>query len=254
LSWEVQPPGASLRGFDVYHVSGSGAARHVAALGPSDLGWTVPPEVRGGTFRVSAISSTGLVTAAEEVANPVSGASCAPAPRQDCFEAAKALILAKEDKQGKELLKVSLLKIEGDIPTSTFGDLPTEEGQVSLCIYGDNGDLVQEYVIDRGGEFCGRRPCWLPKSTKGFSFSDKAGESSGINKVNLFGGSGGKAKVTLRGKNNARKDLFNLPLVTAELEASTSPSVQLSFDTGACIGATGLSGKVKRSGFYVAKK
>lgn len=93
----------------------------------------------------------------------------------------------------------------------------------------------------------------LPKSTKGFSFVDKSGASSGINKLVLLAGSPGKGKAIVKGKNNAKKGLSNPPLVSGLLWGDSSPTVQLISESGLCIGGNMRSGEEKKPGLYNAK-
>jgi hypothetical protein len=165
----------------------------------------------------------------------------------------RAKLLALEHKEGKEALKVSLVAIQEELTLEMFGSPDSSSERMNLCLYNDNGDLLYDYEIDLGGAMCGRRPCWLPKSTKGFSFVDKSGASSGINKLVLLAGSPGKGKAIVKGTNNAKKGLSNLPLVSGLLSGNSSPTVQLISESGLCIGGNMTSGEEKKPGVYNAK-
>ena len=103
---------------------------------------------------------------------------------------------------------------------------------MNLCLYADDGGLLKDYEVDLGGELCGRRPCWLPKSTKGFGLKDKDGQSKGLNKVTLLSGDPGKGKILIQGKNNSKRGLVNLPPLAYLLANETTPTVQVISQSG----------------------
>jgi hypothetical protein len=104
-----------------------------------------------------------------------------------------------------------------------------------LCIYGSTGGapaLALRALIP-AASMCGGGSCWRPSGTKGFDFSDSAGQADGIIRVVLRTGTNGTARVLLKGRG------ANLPAIvpanmTSLLAQNPIVTVQLVNSDGQC--------------------
>ena len=227
---------------------------------PIGLGLCVRTELRA-TERAAAGANTlrvqsgfGIIGIPEVILIGAEVSGCPYVPMPVCNEAGRASMLASERRPGKESLRVHLGAFADELSVESFTSPDASNTKYHLCVYGDEGRLLQMYDIDRSAEMCGRRPCWKAKADKGYQMVDKEGASDGINKVLLLASSVGGGKVTVMGANNARRGYDELPLVADVLAAQQSPTVQFISDRGLCVGASSMSGFGKKPGLYLARK
>jgi cysteine-rich repeat protein len=183
--------------------------------------------------------------------------TCRAAPRSDCFELGSAKFIAKEPKPTTGNLRVILGRTETPVAIEDFGDFVNGSDTFSLCVYDDADSLLRSYVVDRGGDFCQGRPCWAVNSKTGYSFKDLTADDSGIFKMRLRpGGAPGQPGTSLQisGKTVKAPATSTLPLITADLEGNSQPTIQTTFDTGLCLSAKLDVGVLKRPGIYIGRK
>jgi hypothetical protein len=103
---------------------------------------------------------------------------------------------------------------------------PTTSDDYTLCLFGGDGSstLLLGAVAPAGG-LCGDRPCWLPRSNKGFAYRDPLAPA-GLAEIRLKAGADGRAKIRVVGKGE-HLGLTSLPL-------PLPISVQLRADNGTC--------------------
>jgi hypothetical protein len=186
-------------------------------------------------------------------------ASCPDAPDPACTAGfAKSSLLVDERKAGKEKVVAKLGKGPALVQTD-FGD-PTlaDPSDVSLCIYDSAGALAGALGVARGGELCGKRPCWKPiggaaPGGKGFAYKDKLGLADGFRSISLKSGAAGKSSLAASAGNQQKKQQTRLPDgIAAGLAATPSATVQLR-TPGGCFAAE-LSQVVKQEpGLFQAR-
>lgn len=150
------------------------------------------------------------------ICDPVEGCVFDPDPAAGCHTGfVEASLLVTEVRQGFERLKLEL----GEGPTlalSEFGD-PTVGGGASytVCIYRkDDGAFAGDLHLDRAGQSCGAKPCWQASPLgKGFRYDDRSYSADGIGSFQLAR-SAGHSRITVLGRNNARKGQASLPAGT----------------------------------------
>lgn len=141
---------------------------------------------------------------------------------------AKGTLVVKEAKAGKEKLKIDL-KNGPALTQADFGD-PLFAGGTSYttCVYDGAENLVAQLDLDRAGDLCGGKPCWLPVGDLGYRYRDKDLAADGIQQIKMKGGAPGKSKIQIKGANNATKGQTALPTgLAVSLERSTHATVQL---------------------------
>ena len=163
---------------------------------------------------------------------------CGTAPDPLCLVAAQAQLQANEKKAGNEKLKLQWKKIAAATTRASFGDPVADTTMAVLCVFKDNGTLVKEYLVDRGSQICGTKPCWKLTGKQGLAYQDKPASAAGIVKLAFKGGDAGKGQASAQGKNDSKKSFTSLPtgLVTA-LTGNTTPTIQLVTSDGLCVGA-----------------
>ncbi len=181
--------------------------------------------------------------------------TCAAAPLPSCLAVEQAKLQSNEKKAGKEKLKIKWKKIQSVTTAASFGAPVTGQTAVAVCLYDDSDVLLGSVEVARGGQFCGRKPCWKAKGSKGFGYKDKSGTADGVTKLNFKSGDAGKGKADVNAKNNAAKGLDQLPVgFAAALSGNTSPTVQIVTSSGLCIGAKMTEVKKDEGGVYKAQK
>jgi hypothetical protein len=165
--------------------------------------------------------------------------SCSATPLPGCIVAAQAQLQAGEQVAGKEQLKVKWKQFAAPTTQASFGNPVAGPLGVAVCLYDDADALVGSFLVARGGATCVGKPCWKAKSTKGWTYVDKASASAGIAKIGFVGGIAGTGSASAQGKNNAAKGLTALPTgIVAGLSGHTQPTLQLITSQGLCVGAT----------------
>jgi len=163
----------------------------------------------------------------------------APIADPDCLVAAQAQIQSSEKAHGKEKLKLQWGKVASATTQGAFGDPVTGVTRVALCLYGDGGELLKGFIVDKGGQVCAGKPCWKTNGTKGYGYKDKDAASDGISKIGYAARDAGKGKADAAGANNAAKLQTALPTgVVAALSGNMHPTIQLVTSDGFCVGAT----------------
>lgn len=170
------------------------------------------------------------------------GAPCSLCPEtldSFCHTASRAKLDYNEKKAGKEQMGLRWQKIQAAISQADFGDPIGDDTVVSSCIYDDSGSLVHEFSVARAGDDCAGKPCWKSKGTRGYGYIDKDGSSSGVSKVDYLSGDVGRGKAAVKGKNDEKKGLTQLPAgLASALSGNVAPTIQMITDSGFCVGAT----------------
>ena len=191
----------------------------------------------------------------KQLAGGVCESLCGHEPDPLCQIAAKAQIQSNEKTTGKEKLQLQWKKVAGVTSRAGFGDPVTGSTIAVLCIFDDGGTLVQDFVIDRGGQTCGTKPCWRLKGKQGFAYQNKPGSADGIVKIGFVGGAAGKGSASAQGKNDPKKSFTDLPTgIAAALTGKTTPTIELVTNNGLCIGATMNKVQKDSGGQYKAQK
>ncbi len=119
--------------------------------------------------------------------------------------------------------------------STTVGDFgsPLTTTKTSLCVYDQNGLLVQVQV-PAGAMCAGGRPCWKPigptSNPTGFRYTDSAAANGGAQRLILGAGTDGRAKISVQAKG------VNLGMA-AVLNVAPAVTVQLKNSDGQCWGA-----------------
>ena len=189
-------------------------------------------------------SSTGTPCAAGEVCDEIGDVcepdvACAAAPQSNCFGAAQAKLQYSEKVVGKEKAKLQWKKVTMSTTQGDFGDPVASDTAATVCIYDDQGGLVEQLLVDRAGPLCDGDLCWKALGAKGWGYKDKAASAHGIFKLQYKSGDAGKGKATAQGKNNPKKGQTSLPAgVVATLTGNAAPTIQMLTSHGFCVGAT----------------
>ena len=163
---------------------------------------------------------------------------CPIVPLEGCLAASKGSLSIQEKKEGKEKLTLKLSKFDAETTQADYGTPGLVGGRYDACVYNGTNQLVTNLIVDRVGDFCGPKdkPCWKANGTKGYSYADKNGESSGVRKIKT---KDGKGKIDLQASNNAKKDQTALPPgLVAALQGSSVVTVQVNVLESTCFGAT----------------
>ncbi len=180
---------------------------------------------------------------------------CPDAPAPHCNQAARAKLEYDERRPGKEKMKLRWRRMAQTAAREDFGDPVGGNTSVALCIYNDAGRLLQQFSIDRAGQYCGAAPCWKPVGGGGYRYRDKTGSAGGVTSVRYVSGAAGKGRADAKGKNNAAKGQSRLPVgVAASLSGSRSPTIQMISSTGLCAGATMTAVKTDTGAVYSARR
>lgn len=122
-------------------------------------------------------------------------------------------------------------------------------------MFDDGGTLVGEYVVDRGNQTCGDKPCWKLTGKEGYAYADKAASAAGIVKMKWAGGDATKGQAAAQAKNDAGKGMTSLPTgLVAALSGDTAPTIELVTNDGLCVGATINKVTKDAGGQYKAQK
>ncbi len=204
------------------------------------------------------VCDAGTVCATSGVCDAVEGCVFDPAPAPGCHDGFdKAALVINETKQGFE--KLSLKLINGpELDQADFGD-PTVAGGTAytVCLYrADDGAFAGDLQLDRAGQDCGRKPCWQSVPPRSFRYKDRDHQADGIGALKFRGGPAGKSRISLVGRNNAKKGQLALPAGTDPAAPGLATGLDRSFDGaliqirrddgGACFEAS--IGNVIRSG------
>jgi hypothetical protein len=182
----------------------------------------------------------------EETCNdcPEDCGACPPAPCpaladvDGCRVASLLKLQLDESKPGEEKLKIQWKKLDADTLGTDLGDPVDGTDAVSICLYHDDGRLMQQYTVDRAGGLCAGRPCWRAVGTRGYRYADRDFSADGIDGLGFLGGPGRAAKASASGANDAGDGRSTLPTgVVARMAGNRSPTVELLADNGFCIAA-----------------
>ena len=113
-------------------------------------------------------------------------------------------------------------KVTAATSQGALGDPVGGGTSAAVCLYDDDGNLVQDFVVSRGGQLCGEKPCWKTKGTKGYGYQDKAASADGITKLSYGAGAATKGQASAAGANNTAKGLSSLPTGVAAALTGTS--------------------------------
>jgi cysteine-rich repeat protein len=156
------------------------------------------------------------------------GAGCLPAPATDCRQPVpphRARLALRDDPVDAND-KLTWSWRTGELAAlADFGD-PTANDDYTLCVFsGDGSPTVLLDAVAPAGGLCGDRPCWLPRTNKGFAYRDPLAPG-GLAQIRLKAGAGGRAKIRVVGKGE-HLGLASLPL-------PLPISVQLRAGDGTC--------------------
>ena len=168
------------------------------AFAQIECGTTAPGPIDcGETTTTTSTSSTTTTTT-------LPGGACAANPLPGCrlpTESRKAKLLLK-DKTPDTADVVTWKWTKGAATTlAELGDPATSTDYVA-CLYDGAAALLMTLRMPAGGT-CGSAPCWKPKDSKGFTYSDKERTPDGVKKLTLASGPAGKAKIALTAKGDA---------------------------------------------------
>ena len=173
----------------------------------------------------------------------------------------KATLVVKETKVGKEKLKIDL-KNGPALDQLDFGN-PVDPGgtRYMVCLYDDADTLIAQFDLDRAGDLCGGKPCWLPiggfpPEGTGYQYRDKELSADGLQQLKFKGGAAGKSKIQIRAANNAAKGYDSLQtMLTDGLELATAATVQVhGDDLTPCQAATLTDVRRTTRDFFHARK
>ncbi len=182
--------------------------------------------------------STTTTTPPSTTTTLASWDGCPSVLQPSCIPAGQARMQVLEKAEGKEKMKLQWRRLGAYATRSQFGNPVSGQTVAALCIYDQSGSLVQDFVIDRAGQFCESGRCWKASGSEGYAYKDKVLAADGISKLRFSGGSD-KGKVDAAGRNKAAKGHTSLPVgVAAGLAGSSSPTIQFVTSGGLCIGAT----------------
>ena len=201
------------------------------------------PAISSGTekrtyddFEIGALADIGYTLKVSVVGD---AAVCEPAPLVSCVDAAQAKLQFNEKSADKAKMKLQWKKLATATLQSEFGNPAVGLTSVAVCIYDDGDALVEDLIIDRGGDLCSSKPCWSSKGTKGYAYKDKLAATEGVAKIGYKAGAAGKGKVDVGGKRDTGKGLTAMPTgVVAALAGNSSPTIQIVTSQGFCAGAT----------------
>jgi len=141
---------------------------------------------------------------------------CADLPLAGCRTAAKSLILLKDNADDARDKLIWKWVRGADTSLAALGD-PTASTQYFVCIYAP-GPVLQA-IVPPGAA------AWSTSGTTGFKYDDSTGAAGGVTKGKIKSGTGGKAKILIKGGGLNLDD--PLPLVQPV-------TVQLQNDDGEC--------------------
>ena len=207
-------------------VHGAGAQRS----GPKSGDPTEDPQVHGPQGDAVRIFNYVRLVRDASGTIPVSEATRAPAPRDDCALTGKAQLKMNDNANpSKRTLLWQWSK--GSASLADFGDPVAGTTSYRLCVY-DDGVLTMNPAIAGGGT-CNGKPCWKIGGGTRLTYTNRTGNADGITGVTLKSGSG-KAMVQVKGKGAG----LALPFPVTD---SVAVTVQLVKDAGSgseCWGAT----------------
>lgn len=164
---------------------------------------------------------------------------CDPAPRTDCITAGSAKLSVNEKKVGNEKLSLQLKKLEDPVTQAQLGSPVSGASAYEVCLYDAGGTLAGGVDLDRAGALCGKKdkPCWKDLSGQGFKYNDSLAEA-GVTKLLAKAGDPGKGKITVAGRNKAKKGQAGLRAgLAGALAGAMQATAQLVVDDGTCFGA-----------------
>jgi hypothetical protein len=153
-----------------------------------------------------------------------------PIPMSSCRRPvlpAKALLLLKTTSPDTKD-KLSFTWKNGALTTFNEFDTPPATTDYSLCVFDQNGLLV-EVQVPAGGTCAQSRPCWK-QTNRGFRYTDSTLSNHGAQSLILAAGADGKAKIIVRAKGLT----LGMP---AALSVAPAVTVQVKNSDGLCWGA-----------------
>lgn len=165
---------------------------------------------------------------------------CPTAPTPACTTGfAKGRLTVIERSAGRERLTADLLKGPPIAQTDLGNPTGVDGTAFTLCVYDDADAQVASLVVDRAGNDCGTKPCWKNIGGEGYGYRDRDASSSGVRSMNFTGGDAGDSRLRLSAGNKAVRGQTSLPTgIAAALSTTTSVTLQMIADNGACYGTT----------------
>jgi hypothetical protein len=187
-----------------------------------DIGWS-------GALATTTTTSTTLPSAVTCGASPIGG----------CLSPGAATFQVNEKTVGKEKLMLALKKLTTATVQGTFGNPVGGTTSYAICVYDQGATLRAQMQVNRAGQLCGTKACWIAISTKGYKYADKTASADGIFKITGKGGDPTKGQIQTKGQNNAPKGQTALPTgVAAALQNNTQATVQILTSDASCFSAT----------------
>lgn len=143
--------------------------------------------------------------------------NCPATPLPGCDVPAQSKILFKVKGGTGDKLLWSFKNGNTSISPAAFGD-PTDDDTVRFCLYDFSGGGISALKFDAA---LPPGALWSTAGSKGYKFKDASGNSTGVTKVILKGGSAsapGPAKIKLKGFGAALDDLVP-PVLTLPVRA-----------------------------------
>jgi len=164
--------------------------------------------------------------------------SATPQTSPDASLAADGMLLIKETRPGRELLKITFKHLLGLRDVNPFGDPVTGTTSYAICIYDDADTLVAQMEVDQAQQDCGTppKPCWrtIPRGVK---YGDKDSTADGMKRIIMKGDGPSpdrrrnllpSSKIIVRGENNAAKGQTSLPTgIAAALQGNRKAMVNV---------------------------
>ena len=201
--------------------------------GPSSTPTATPTQMVTST--PSSITTPTLTTINTATPTPSPALVCAKNPQAGCRAAGTSVLFIKQTTDATMNKLVWRWSKGAATDLSALGNPVTGTTIYHLCIYGSTGGtpgLALRALIP-AASMCGGGLCWRPSGSKGFNYSDSAGQADGIIKVVLRTGTNGNAKVLLKGTG------ANLPAIvpanmTNLIAQDPTVTVQLVNSDGQC--------------------
>jgi hypothetical protein len=197
---------------------------------------TTRPTTTSTSTSSSTTTSRASTTTSSSTTSTTLLSACPSAPATTCLAGGKGTLQVNEKSFGKEKLKLVIDKIVPPVSGGQLGDPAAGTTAYTICLYDESHALAGALKVDRAGAACsGATPCWKAVSGPGFKYNDKLLVADGVQQIVLKSGAAGRAKVTVKGKNDIGNHRTNLPVgVAAHFLGDRSATAQVLSSNAAC--------------------